>query len=255
MSETPLFWLGTHHPEWVGVAGVPLFLSAHRLRLRRLRRALAPWALDSGGFTELDLHGEYRTPAMTYATEARYWSDTLGLMAWCSVQDWMCEPRMLARTGLTVAEHQRRTVHSYRLLRQFAPDLPWVPVLQGWRVEDYLRHYWMYREAGLCLRAAPVVGVGSVCRRQHTGEVVEIFAALGEAVPLRLHGFGLKTLGLRRCAGLLHSADSMAWSLQARRASGPMIEGHRHSKCASCLPWALQWRGRVLSAIAATKAA
>ena len=45
--------------------------------------------------------------------------------------DWMCEPAMLARTGLTVAEHQAGTVANYLELRAAAPELPFIPVLQG----------------------------------------------------------------------------------------------------------------------------
>jgi len=52
--------------------------------------------------------------------------------------DWMSEPIMLAKTGLTVAVHQARTVANYLALRDLAPDLPFIPVLQGWRLDDYL---------------------------------------------------------------------------------------------------------------------
>ena len=41
----------------------------------------------------------------------------------------MCEPAILARTGLTVLEHHARTIRSYLELHDFAPDLPWLPWL------------------------------------------------------------------------------------------------------------------------------
>lgn len=46
------------------------------------------------------------------------------------------------------------------------------------------------------------------------------------------------------------SADSLAWSYDARR-SAP-LPGHaaRHKNCANCRDYALAWRGRVLAAIA-----
>ncbi len=50
----------------------------------------------------------------------------------------MCEPQIVARTGLSVREHQERTVANYLTLRSIAPDLPFIPVLQGWRIADYL---------------------------------------------------------------------------------------------------------------------
>ena len=68
----------------------------------------------------------------------------------------MCEPPMLARTGLSVREHQRRTVTNFMPLRQLAPDLPFIPVIQGWRLNDYLRCLAIYEAAGLDLRTEPL---------------------------------------------------------------------------------------------------
>lgn len=157
----------------------------------------------------------------------------------------MCEPFMLAKTGLTVREHQARSVASLLQLRELAPSVPWAPVLQGWQVDDYLGHIDQYRAAGADLTAEPIVGVGSVCRRQGTRFAVDLFSALA-ARGIRPHGFGLKTLGLRRCAGWLASADSLAWSLAARR-SEP-LPGCPHKHCANCLRYALRWRSATLGA-------
>ena len=64
-----LFYLGAHQPHWLWTARFPLFVS-HR-QLARRRRTAPPrscrWALDSGGFTELSLHGRWVTPAADYA--------------------------------------------------------------------------------------------------------------------------------------------------------------------------------------------
>ena len=64
------------------------------------------------------------------------------------------------------------------------------------------------------------VGVGSVCKRNaKPGEVFMVLDAIAMARPdLRLHGFGLKATALSEpgVRGLLHSADSMAWSFAAR---------------------------------------
>lgn len=43
------FYLGTHHPDWLSRAGVPLFVSHHSLgRYRTLPRAVAPSARPCG---------------------------------------------------------------------------------------------------------------------------------------------------------------------------------------------------------------
>lgn len=241
-----MFYLGTHKPHWLGLTDVPLFVSARRLReYRTLPRAKGRWALDSGGFTELSLFGRWETHPMTYATEARIWMRGVGNMDFAAVQDWMCEPVMLEKTRLTVREHQRQTVESYRLLSRLSPDVPWLPVLQGWRIADYLDHVRQYREAGIDLAALPRVGIGSVCRRQATGEAEEVIRELA-GMGIRLHGFGFKLQGLRRVGHLLASSDSMAWSLDARRTSP--IPGHAHKSCANCLEYALRWRLKAVEA-------
>jgi hypothetical protein len=133
------FYLGTHHPHWLERATFPLFVSHRPLApRRRLPRARIPWALDSGGFTELSLHGRWQTSAAEYVAAVRRYRDEIGGLEWAAPQDWMCEPFMLVKTGLTVAEHQARTVANYLELHSLAPELPFVPVLQGWSLGDYL---------------------------------------------------------------------------------------------------------------------
>ncbi len=156
----------------------------------------------------------------------------------------MCEPFMLARTGLTSRQHQERTVANLLELRALAPDLPFVPVLQGWGLADYVhRCVELYERAGVHLRTEPMVGLGSICRRQSTGEIHAIVESLS-CLGLRLHGFGVKTSGLGRYAEHLASADSLAWSYHARR-SEP-LPGCGHRNCANCLRYALRWRDQVL---------
>lgn len=245
------FYLGTHQPHWLATSDVPLFVSRRRLAGRRsLPRARVPWALDSGGFTELAMHGRWTVSAAQYAAEARRFRDEIGRMEWAAPQDWMCEPWMLARTGLSVAEHQRRTVDNLLELRALAPDLPWVPVLQGWALTDYLAHVEMYDRAGVDLRAEPLAGLGSVCRRQGMAEAERIVRALA-ALGIRLHGFGFKLAGIARCADALASADSMAWSYAARRESP--LPGCQHRNCANCWRYARRWYGRVEAAVSAPR--
>jgi hypothetical protein len=248
-GEPPLFYLGTHHPNWLDL-NVSLFLSDRRLRsYRHLPRARTAWALDSGGFTELSRHASWDqgpTP-VEYAARVRRYCDEIGHLAWAAPQDWMCEPHLIAATGLSVHEHQRRTVTNYLALRDLAPDLPIIPVVQGWTGDDYRRCVDLYDDAGVDLGAAELVGVGSVCRRQSTHQVGAILAALHQAGVHRLHGFGFKTIGLTRYGHLLSSADSMAWSAQARR-QPPLPGCTGHINCANCPRYALAWRRRVLAA-------
>lgn len=66
------FFLGTHHPNWLRKTDVPLFVSRRRLAGRtRLPRARGVWALDSGGFQELNLHGRWTVTPAHYVAEVR----------------------------------------------------------------------------------------------------------------------------------------------------------------------------------------
>ena len=238
------FWLGTHRPDWLEKTDVPLFLSRRRLTGRkRLPRAQGPWALDSGGFTELSEAGRWSITPREYVQEARRYRDEIGRLTFCAPQDWMCEPAVRALTGLSVAAHQRRTTENYQELCALAPELPWIPVLQGWAPGDYLEHVEQYAKAGIPLAGLPVVGIGSVCRRQHTGEVEHVIRRLAGA-GIHLHGFGFKVQGLRNVGTFLASADSMAWSFEGRRMAKAVCGG-THKNCANCLHWALTWRQRV----------
>jgi hypothetical protein len=246
VSALARFYLGSHQPHWLWRAQFPLFVSHRQLarRPRRLRPATCRWALDSGGFTELSLHGRWVTSPQEYATAVAAYAAQIGGLDFAAPMDWMCEPFMIERTGMSVAEHQHRTVANYLHLRQLAPGLPFIPVLQGWQLSDYLACAKLYQDAGVDLAALPTVGLGSVCRRQSTREIALIVAALA-ARGLRLHGFGVKTGGLHSYAHLLASADSMAWSYAARRQPPlPGCTGHRN--CANCLTYATTWRYRLL---------
>ncbi|HXV83156.1 MAG TPA: hypothetical protein VEG60_25120 [Candidatus Binatia bacterium] len=241
------FYLGTHRTNWLGLLDIPLCVSRRQLARRRsFPRARAPWVLDSGGFSELHLAGGWSLSPVDYAREVRRYRDEIGRLVWAAPQDWMCEEQALKKTGLTVAEHKRRTVENYLELRQIAPDLPFIPVLQGDTVDDYRWHAHAYLSAGVDLFNIPVVGLGSVCRRQHTKAVIEIVQALQ---PLKLHGFGVKTEGLSTYAPLLVSSDSLAWSFAARRRPILLPSCVGHKNCANCLKWALLWRERLLEGV------
>lgn len=253
------FYLGTHQPQWLREYAVPMFVSRNTVGPRKtLPVALGPWALDSGAFTELQRHGRWTVGPREYAEQVRRIRDGVGGMEWAAIQDWMCEPIVISGgrvggnvfrgTRLSVPQHQALTVRSLLDLMSIAPDIPWAPVVQGWEVDDYLRHAEDYARAGVDLRTFPVVGVGSICRRQATDEAVQIIGNLW-ARGLRLHAFGLKLGGLPRCRRFLVSADSMAWSYEAR--NKPPLRGCRgHINCANCPRYAMRWLEKVNGLVA-----
>ncbi len=241
MSE---FFLGSHmvSQKWWD-AGVPLCVSRRRLPKIKLPSARAAWILDSGGFTELSAYGEWRTTEADYVAEVRRFAK-IGMLAWVAPQDWMCEPQIIhgdpkrgwPGTHLSVREHQERTVASFLSLREQIGPLV-IPVIQGFAPRDYDRCIDLYAQHGVDLEAEPVVGLGSVCRRSRTSEIVRMIRYLSD-YRLRFHGFGLKGDSFRALHGLLASADSMAWSYSARK----------QGRDQNGLEEALRWRTELLAA-------
>lgn len=273
------FYLGTHKQGWINkpeFADIPLFVSHRALRqaVRGFKSTTTPLAVDSGGFTELQKYGRWMTGAQEYVDALRGYRDQTGSLVWSAPQDWMCEDVVIdggthagirfAGTGLSVAEHQERTVASVLELRALAPELHIIPVLQGQSLDSYLKCAELYASSGIDLRAEPVVGLGSVCRREATDEVGALARELHQQ-GYALHGFGVKAAGLRAYGEYLASADSLAWSFLARR------DGHHRRKrglpasrlgcqhgvtkdgcCNNCPTFALDWRARLLAGLGST---
>jgi hypothetical protein len=261
-----IFYLGVHRPQWLSLVyeqlpgekhprAVPLFVSHSTLRaMVRLPRAVSRWALDSGAYTEITKHGEWRTDARAYAGAVHRYAQEIGNLDWAAPQDWTCDKASLQRSGLPVKEHQKRTVRSVLALQEL--DVPVIPVLQGWTSDDYERHVEMYEKAGVRLARAALVGVGSLAGRQQTAFVPSLLALLASRYRLRTHAFGLKKMGLTNAARFIASADSMAWSSEARREAhqglaGAFVKGHegQHASCSNCIEKALEWRAEMLEII------
>lgn len=295
-----LIYLGTHQPQWLARYDVPMFISRRRLTGKKLPRARGRWALDSGGFSELQLHGRWVTTPEQYVEEVRRFIREIGKLDWAAIQDWMCEPQVINGlvkkrnpsakrppaidyalwkawalgvaasghvgvastlaaaegleaeghevevvfhgTGLSVEEHQRRTIESYRTLRGLAPEVNWTPVIQGdflTGTASHLSHIEQYRASGFDLRQCHTVGVGSVCRLRETSAAERFFNTIHDA-GIRAHGFGVKGDALLRVAHLLQSSDSMAWSYAARR-QPPLPGCTGHINCANCATYAMRW--------------
>ncbi|WP_433358631.1 DUF7221 family queuine tRNA-ribosyltransferase-like protein [Streptosporangium sp. CA-115845] len=242
----PRLYVGAPDPSWLGRFDFPMLVSRARLArlVRRFPIALAPWVLDSGGYNHLRKNRRWLITPEQYAEEVQFWMQAIGRMVAAAPQDWMCEEDALAQTGKSIPEHQELTTANLLRLRELAPTVPWMPVLQGWRRGDYLRHVEMYAAAGIDLTREPCVGVGSICSRQNSITIallIEQLAALG----LRLHGFGVKIKGLELCGEKLMSVDSAAWSDHARY-QHDKLPSCTHADCRNCPEYAAAWRADLI---------
>jgi hypothetical protein len=210
------FFTGLHHPS-DAQHFERCFISINAIKNRKSGFKVRRWILDSAGFSAISTHGDHELSVAEYAAQIRRWSKNGHLLA-AVAQDYMCEPKMLARTGLTIPEHQRLTIERYDALIAERPGVYILPVLQGWTPEDYVRHLKQY---GKRIRRGAWVGVGSICKRNgDPNAVIEILSAIhAERSDLKLHGFGLKktALSLPAVREHLHTSDSMSWSFAARK--------------------------------------
>ena len=209
-----IFFTGLHHPSDAKRFS-NAFISVNAIRNRKSDFQVNDWIMDSGAFTEISTHGCYRAGVEEYLGQIERWRH-VGNMRAAVTQDWMCEPWIITKTGLSVAQHQRLTVDRYDSI-QGRTDCYIMPVLQGYTEYDYLDHLDMYGDR---LRNGMWVGVGSVCKRNRSvAEIEDILDSIkATSDGLNLHGFGLKTTALQSSMvwDYLYSADSMAWSYAAR---------------------------------------
>lgn len=213
------FFTGLHQPSDAKHFDAA-FVSVNRIRNRKSIFVVGDWIMDSGAFTEISTHGEYRHEVSEYACQIVRWKNNGNLLAAIS-QDYMCEPFILAKTGMTVEEHQQKTIARYDELLRYETGVYIMPVLQGFAPSDYVRHIRMY---GWRLTQGAWVGVGSICKRNSNIAAIEqVLLAIHHCRPdLKLHGFGLKSTALSSglVQELLWTADSMAWSYAARMKGG-----------------------------------
>jgi hypothetical protein len=255
------FQLGIHQPADAKKIEDPrcdIMISVRRLKNRK-KKVEAPgyWYMDSGGFTEIRNHGKYTMTEDEYLEIIWHHRPKA---AYC--QDWMVEPEMLERTGLTIEEHQRRTVQSFRSLTKKLRDRNLAasengetfctteirPVLQGWTLEDYLNHMEMYMDAGVHTYRE-TFGIGSLCCRSSERIIRELIEGIHNAYPyVDYHAFGLKITALKdkRVQGCLVSSDSMAWSLDGRFEQYRNPHKEIFKKANNRLEYALTWREKVL---------
>jgi len=138
------FFVGLHQPaDTKHFDGS--FVSVNRLRTRKSPLEIGDWIMDSGAFTTIATHGGYPYPVSEYAEQIRKWKGSGNLLA-AAAQDYMCEPVMLERTGLTVADHQRLTIERYDALLAEDTGVYILPVLQGYEPSEYVEHIRQYAD-------------------------------------------------------------------------------------------------------------
>lgn len=174
-------------------------------------------ALDSAGFVAMARYRGFPWTVADYLDLAASFP-----WAWWAQMDCCCEPEIAGDRDtvlLRIAETARLLGECRRAARE-AGIAPPMPVLQGWRPEDYL----LSAELAPVAQWPELVGIGSICRRAVRGPagLLEIVDRLDRALPrhVRFHLFGVKGPGIAALRGhdRIASVDSQAWDMAVRHA-------------------------------------
>ena len=189
-------------------------------------------SIDSGGFTAAQRWGEYPWTVEEYVEFIRKSSENVRL-DFCAVMDYACEPDVNRTVNPTNIDRIKATVENEALCIAAAPDLPWLPVLQGDNLSE--REFDIEYRAKNNVEIKPYMGIGSVCKRgaKKAREVVRFYA--GTLTGVRYHAFGLDVRALNKCDVLrnIKSWDSYAWAFGRgmRSVGGHKIrEGESHTE-------------------------
>ena len=169
--------------------------------------------VDCGGFSSSLIRGGYRS------SDADYLSFVQRVRAdFFALRDFPCEPSILQKWHRTVLEHIELTVDHHIQLLDHCADIESkpIPVIQGWKVTDYLYCIDRFRDQGLL---CDYMGIGSICRRGSQKQIRKIVIAISEELGnAKLHGFGisLNALRFKDVWDALFSADSGAWDFVSR---------------------------------------
>jgi len=166
--------------------------------------------LDSGAFGCAFYDGGY-----TYNCEE--YLEIVGKVkpTWWATMDYPCEPTILP--AMSINERIEKTIENTQTLRA-APFGGFLPVIQGWEIEDYLYCAERMKKENLI---QPVMAIGSICRRGSQAEVVAVVSALQRALPeVKFHAFGTKISTLNYNNGeilnYLESLDTAAWQFNEK---------------------------------------
>lgn len=172
---------------------------------------VAGMCVDSGGFTAARRWGRYPWSTEQYADFIRAISRDVPL-AFCAIMDYACEPTVNRSILATNQQRIDATIENEQACRAAAPDLPWLPVLQGDNLAERAYDLSRRRETGLLPEC--YAGIGSVCGRGAVAarKVIQFYA--GQLFGMRYHAFGMHIGAMddRVVPGALRSWDSYSWT-------------------------------------------
>lgn len=168
-------------------------------------------AIDSGGFTAAQKWGKYPWTPQQYTDFIRETARDVTL-DFCAVMDYACEREVNRITYHTNRQRIKATIRNETALKALAPDLPWLPVLQGNTIEE--RSIDINLRAKIGLLPTTFAGIGSICGRTPSQAQQAIRFYTQHLPGVKFHPFGIhiQALDADDVYWLIKSWDTYSWN-------------------------------------------
>ena len=166
--------------------------------------------LDSGGYSFFSYYPDYPFTIEEYINLANIIKDQSGITRVVTL-DYPCEPDINRSRVSTNEERIQKTVSNAVECIQYDETIPWLPVIQGYTIDEYLYCVDLYKDAGI---TSDYWAIGSICSRKgFPYKIRRIITTLSEALQSKIHAFGisLKYLYDPQIFNNIYSSDSAAW--------------------------------------------
>lgn len=167
--------------------------------------------IDSGGFTAARQWGKYPWSVQQYADFIGDVSRDVAL-DFCAIMDYACEPSVNREIYRSNKDRIKATIRNETECMRVAPDLPWLPVLQGDNQIERAFDIAIRQRVGML--PGKYAGVGSVCGRGRAGAVETILFYRDQLPGVKFHCFGMHVQALDNdfVFDAIKSWDSYGWN-------------------------------------------
>jgi hypothetical protein len=170
--------------------------------------------LDSGGASLFEQYSDYPFSLDAFVQWIKAMQETNdNKVKYVAILDYPCEPEINRKAFSTNQERIEATVrNAMKCFRHDISPAKWLPVLQGYSVEEYLHCLKLYKDQNLYL---DYIAIGSMCRRNDLDQIHKILKAIKERTDAKIHLFGLTIKALKKLAiyDLIDSCDATGYAL------------------------------------------
>ena len=172
--------------------------------------------LDSGGYSFYMKYGKYPFDLEKYIELVYLIQDQSPLFK-VAILDYPCEPKLDRHRPMTNKERIDKTISNAVECFQADRKIPWLPVIQGYEIDEYSSCIDQYKDVGI---KSDYWAIGSLCSRK--GQKMKIRNIVSSIVEytgdVKLHSFGLTLSYLSdpQIFNSIYSTDSSSWNYRAR---------------------------------------